>query len=641
MAGTIVNNMTEIHDAENNTGWDATYPDFQGFQREDTTCLGGQASAGPADVYYNLTSVDLSGSTIHGWILLWNNPDTLANGGFGIQVGDGTNRAGFPTAGSDRSAFAKNAVGWGLANLSVPDKDDAAAINLAGITASIDDTAITQIGYYLNATGKALGNTENAFWDILWYYSHAGYAIEITAGTSGSPATFNDLADWDASTAASRAVGVLFEMAANVFEQYAPIQIGDDGTGSSYFSSSNQEVIFADILNINNHKLAVVGNSTGTNEAYFTTVTFRNTSAEVTPTLTFNGGNINNLEFDGCIFLDITPTFSSAADATGHSVSGCVFDGCGATDTGDVVFTNNTFSNSAQVTHNGNDMSDSKVLLSTVAAGIGALLYNETADPDGEMDNMTFSQGTNAHSAIEFGASVTANITLRGIDFTGFGSTDDINGAMFKFLATSGSLNLNLVGCTTDGAFSVDDSAGITVTVVINPVTEKVNVKNTSGTNIQNARVFVETAEIDAAGEIYEAAVTSLTQSVGTATCTTTAVHGLVTGDKVVIRGAQPDGYNKVATTTVSSTTVFTYTVDSGLSSPATGTPIVSFVALHGLTDVNGDISASRTWTSAQALKGWARKKNTATPFYKDGNIAYTVDITNGNTTNVVLQSDE
>ena len=118
------------------------------------------------------------------------------------------------------------------------------------------------------------------------------------------------------------------------------------------------------------------------------------------------------------------------------------------------------------------------------------------------------------------------------------------------------------------------------------------------------------------------------------------SAHGLVTGDKVVIRGAQPDDYNRVATVTVTSTTVFTYTVPSGISSPATGTPVVSYVVLQGLTDASGNIQASRTWGANQALSGWARKSTTS-PFLKQGDIAYTVDSTNGNTTNVVLQPDE
>ena len=68
--------------------------------------------------------------------------------------------------------------------------------------------------------------------------------------------------------------------------------------------------------------------------------------------------------------------------------------------------------------------------------------------------------------------------------------------------------------------------------------------------------------------------VTSLTQTAGTATCTVSAGHQLITGDKVTISGATPDGYNGDFTVTVTNSTVFTYSVSSSLSSPASGTII-------------------------------------------------------------------
>jgi len=336
-----------------------------------------------------------------------------------------------------------------------------------------------------------------------------------------------------------------------------------------------------------------------------------------------------------------------------HTAGTVAFTNCQFTDMDTFVFlaaataTGTTWRRCNAVTAPASALTESRILTPTVAVNAAGLVYNSATDTDGKLDNMTFSKGTNAHHAIDFGTSVTSHITLRGIEFTGFGSTDDANDSTVRFLATGGALNLNLVGCTVNGAaataanFSVHDTAGVTVTKVIDPVTELVNVKNTAGTGILNARVLVETAATISGGEMFEAAVTSLTQSAGTATCTTTAAHGLVTGNTVVIRGAQPDGYNKVATVTVSSATVFTYAVDSGLGSPATGTPVVSFVAIYGLTDASGDISASRTWGANQVMKGWARKKNTTSPFYKDGDIGYTIDSSNGNTVNVVLQPDE
>jgi len=157
---------------------------------------------------------------------------------------------------------------------------------------------------------------------------------------------------------------------------------------------------------------------------------------------------------------------------------------------------------------------------------------------------------------------------------------------------------------------------------------------------LQNARVFLETSDNGGgSGFPYQASITSLTQSSGTATCDTTTAHGLVTGDQIVIRGAQPDGYNKVASITVTDTDTFTYSVDSGLSSPATGTPIVSYVAVHGLTNSLGVIQSDKVWPASQGLSGWARK-STSSPYFVEAGISI-ADASSGTDLLLALQSDE
>jgi len=68
-------------------------------------------------------------------------------------------------------------------------------------------------------------------------------------------------------------------------------------------------------------------------------------------------------------------------------------------------------------------------------------------------------------------------------------------------------------------------------------------------------------------------AITSITQSGGTATVTSTAAHGYKINDYVTIAGADQAGYNiKAIILTVPSTTTYTYAVNSATVSPATGT---------------------------------------------------------------------
>jgi parallel beta-helix repeat protein len=70
--------------------------------------------------------------------------------------------------------------------------------------------------------------------------------------------------------------------------------------------------------------------------------------------------------------------------------------------------------------------------------------------------------------------------------------------------------------------------------------------------------------------------VTSITLVSSTATVTTAAPHGYITGDVVVIVGAIPERYNNIAAITVTGLSTFTYPVVAGTASPAGGTILVS-----------------------------------------------------------------
>lgn len=77
----------------------------------------------------------------------------------------------------------------------------------------------------------------------------------------------------------------------------------------------------------------------------------------------------------------------------------------------------------------------------------------------------------------------------------------------------------------------------------------------------------------------FEKGITAITRGGTPANVTTPAVHGLAAGDIVVIRGADQQDYNTVATVTVISTTVFEYPVDNAPTNPATGTITFTKVA--------------------------------------------------------------
>lgn len=91
--------------------------------------------------------------------------------------------------------------------------------------------------------------------------------------------------------------------------------------------------------------------------------------------------------------------------------------------------------------------------------------------------------------------------------------------------------------------------------------------------------------------------VSTLTQSNGIATATSTS-HGFSDGDQVTIAGANQAGYNLTINVTRVDANTFTYPVDSGTVSPATGT-----ITATGWTEGALDISASCYFDNSQIVQ--------------------------------------
>ena len=173
---------------------------------------------------------------------------------------------------------------------------------------------------------------------------------------------------------------------------------------------------------------------------------------------------------------------------------------------GNVDWQGGTVKNSGQIDASDSIFKGMDVLNPIVVADLGAILWDSSADPDGNLDDCLIEMGATSHHAIDFSTAVTGDITLRGINFNGFGSTDDANDSTVRFLATTGALTLNLIDCTVDGVspvasgggknFSVDDAAGMTVTVVVAPVTLLMTVTDRADDlPIQNVQTSIHLAD--------------------------------------------------------------------------------------------------------------------------------------------------
>ena len=320
---------------------------------------------------------------------------------------------------------------------------------------------------------------------------------------------------------------------------------------------------------------------------------------------------------------------------------GCQFNGCSTT-----IFNSSstcvaTWTDCGAVSAEGADLSGSSILTPNISANTSGLIWNVNTDTTGLLDDMEFSKTSGlAHHAIEFGTGIpTTNITLNNCDFgTDFsaGLDTSVGDETFHFLDTTGTITLNLVGCTGNKGYR---SEGVVVTIVDDPVTTQYTVTTdaTPPVAIQGSRVFLEAS--DGTGPLpFEEAVT-IVQTAGTATVTHTA-HGIPDGTSMVIRGATQNGYNKTAVITVVNANSYTYAVDSGTVSPATGSPVCSGVLIHDTTNVSGIVSDVRVLSSSQPFKGTIRDSS-GSPYYQAATLTGTVSNTAGFTATVALLSDE
>jgi hypothetical protein len=270
----------------------------------------------------------------------------------------------------------------------------------------------------------------------------------------------------------------------------------------------------------------------------------------------------------------------------------------------------------------------------TGAADTSQLLWDNTNDPNGELDNLTITKGTAAHHAIEFGTTAPLTITVTGWTTSGFNASNAQNDSTFYVARTTGDVTINVIGGT--GNFSYK-SAGANVTIVLDPVTTLISVKDDQNDPLQNARVLVEAS--DATGDLpYDVTVT-ITRSGSTASVSHTS-HGMANGDLVAIRFADQPEYNGVFTISNVSANAYDYTVSGTPATPATGTIKATGVVVSGLTDVNGEVSASASYSVDQNVKGVVRK-STASPFFKLFDFNDVVDNVNGLTKSVQMVLDE
>lgn len=643
MAIVLTDNRIIVSESDNTTGWTGSTGIGANTSSptpvESTARLEMGVSNAIQNAYFTVSAVNMSaGHLIYIWVSHRAEFDTTANVGVGIQVGDGTNRVAYGIMGSDAVAFShqEGPVVWQCLIFDINNRANYPSVTINGVAANLNVSAITQIGLYFKTIVKAVGGAVNCFWDIVRYLdvnTNDGCAITITGGTSGDPGTFEEISIEDREIGNQRAHGVLRKLGEGLYGVQGPLRFGNPtGTASSWFEDKNVSVSF-ESRNLENTKYKIVITGNGVGNTTFKLGTKIGTGVDATGSEGCNitvpnnvGGLFDASNVNANDVLIYGSTFSGFTQGikfrSGHEFIGGIIQNSGLIEIGEgATLVNSTISNSTNST---------------------SLLWNTNNDTSSKLDGCSFSQGITGH-AIELGPNCPININFNDINFIGYTGTTGSN-----LVSNSGSIDAAIynnsgkeITITISGGNIPSVRNGASASTIIplgSPVNVEIQVNDAiNNSNIQNARVLVETSS--GVGDLPYNDTVTITRSGTIATVTHTA-HGLNTGNKIVVRGANEPPYNGVKTITVIDTNSYTYTVNDSPATPATGTILVNAVIIEGLTDINGNISVSRIFSNNQSIRGRVRRSTTS-PLYKPTNFVGIINNITGYIQNVQLIPDE
>lgn len=502
MAVTVFDLRTTVSAADNTTGWN-TGSAFTSAPSpvEGSACLGFQVSNETLDIFFTSGAVNLSNSLVYIWLFNRSEADTLANGGVGIYLGDGSNGISFHLAGADAAGF-RHDVGPAQWNCLLLDGSSLPAQTTvrSGSLGALNMSAITQIGLTFKTLAKSVGGVENCFIDAI---RTGTSGLRVTAGTVGAPGLFSEIAATDRS--ATRAGGVCRELGAGLYGLQGSLTFGAASLSDTYFADTNVSVAFEDRgLSVDKYLLSVA------NPDFSGTTTFL-LGTKVGTGIDASGVDGANLS---------APAAAFTADAgTVLGIYGSLLQGFtqGITLASGHEFINSRAVGCGVLDANGATLVNSAILQSVALADTSALRWNVGTDPDTLLHGVQMSKGANAHHAIELGLNSPLTLTLRNMSFSGFNATNGLNDSTLHILRTSGTVTVNLINATGNVSYK---TAGATVVLVQNPVTTTLTVRDvSSGGIIEGGRAYLIAA---AGGPLAEGTVifNTLTSASGQVTDT-------------------------------------------------------------------------------------------------------------------------
>ena len=515
--------------------------------------------------------------------------DLKVNGGIRFWASDGTNTGYWYVGGRDTYQ-------GGFENFVVDVS--------AGVDAGTKPTAmnaITSMGITLNLTGTGK-NVVNTWLDgFMLCDGVIAYGDDV-----GGYFDFEDI--YLADVGVNLATGTIRKVA-GVYFAAGKIVIGDSvSTNGCKFNAKSQSLIFEekDVASTL-YGIEVVDNGTGVTEfilgekvgsAGVSGCFISVESLTQTPKWDLDGGtdtDVDNFKLYGSTFSGADGMILPAT-ATEVEVLNCNFDSCGQIIVDTCIILNSNFINA-----------------------IGNAIEISTASH--QVEECSF-----------------INPTTAGVEIT-VATTYDFDGLVF-------------VGTSGTGPYDVNNTSGSTVTINVNsgnaqystgstvnfiqaPATVEITVKDIVTTAIiEGARVLVVVS--DGVNFPYQESVT-ITRTAAVAYVTHTG-HGLSTGDKVYIQGADQWEYNRVHQITVTGVDAYNYAIVGTPDTPATGTITATMVIVDEDTNVSGIADDTRVYANNQPFIGVVREGDVGP--YKASPLTGTIDKTGGYSVIVQLIPD-
>jgi len=460
---TVTASAIKIWDAESTSNWTMNKGDiYSGWQREGSYCLADQVSQTSFNEifdYYaeNGSYLNINGKYVTFWVLLWGNPNSLANGGIGYYLEDSSgNAVVLKLGGSDKSGMLYGAIGWQCFMFYADAtylQNNVSYIQVSG-SSFPDLTSLAKVGVHFDITSKAVGTSPNVNWDVCYALDY----VQITGGTDTSPLSFDDIATADD----TNAWGVISKLESGVYAAQGKFRIGDTST-DTYFVDKGNLIIFKDTWVPDNfHEINVYRGASNT-------------------TIFQLGEKSGSAGINGCILrapsnkrfiLDIYSNYDTSNITTGDvGLYGSSFYYLGQgklTDNSNAEVLTCNFINCGTV-----------YLYQATVQGTNFIGSSSQAVWIPISHNLSNSNFITNYVGILMSA--TGDYTLDAVKFTG--NTYDLENS------TSGIINVN---CTNGSNPSTILNSGGGTTNIINTVYLRVWVEDEDGNPVQNAAVYIE-----------------------------------------------------------------------------------------------------------------------------------------------------